>query len=109
MNYNHLTALQMIVSVSFTEVLTTNSDDGESWKACSPALPLARAGGNCGPGAYGYGPGLGWGGTGYRGRGNVELNWPKLFQAFSVKLTLIFFMSAFIQSYHISTCKKYAY
>ena len=23
--------------------------------------------------------------------GNVELNWPKLFQAFSVKLTLIFY------------------
>ena len=34
MNYNHITALQIIVSVSFTEVLTTNySDDGESWRS----------------------------------------------------------------------------
>ena len=32
--------------------------------------------------------------------GNVELLCPKLFQAFSVKFTLIFFMSAFIQSFH---------
>ena len=35
-------------------------------------------------------------------RGNVQLNWPKLFQAFSVNCTLIFFMSVFIQSFHIS-------
>ena len=41
--------------------------------------------------------------------GNVELNWPKLFQAFSVKFTLFFSMSAFIQSFHTSTCKYYAY
>ena len=26
---------------------------------------------------------------------NVQLNWPKLFQAFSVNFTLIFFTSAF--------------
>ena len=42
-------------------------------------------------------------------RGNVEQEGPKLFQAFSVKLTIIFFMSVFIQSFHISTCKNYAY
>ena len=35
--------------------------------------------------------------------GNVELPCPKLFQAFSVKFTLIFFMSAFIQSFNHST------
>ena len=26
-----------------------------------------------------------------KNKGNVELNWPKLFQAFSVKFTLIFY------------------
>ena len=41
--------------------------------------------------------------------GNVQLNWPILFQAFSVKFTLIFFMSAFIQSFHISACKNDAF
>ena len=41
--------------------------------------------------------------------GNVQFNWPKLFQAFFVKFTVIFFMSVFIQSFHISTCKNYAY
>ena len=45
----------------------------------------------------------------YRFFGNVQFNWPKLFQAFSAKFTLIFFMSVFIQSFHISTCKNYAY
>ena len=38
--------------------------------------------------------------------GNVQDNWPKLFQAFSVKFTLIFSTSVFIQSFHISTCNK---
>ena len=38
-----------------------------------------------------------------------NLKWPKLFQAFSVNFTLIFFMSVFIQSFHISTCINYAY
>ena len=36
---------------------------------------------------------------------NVLGNWPKLFQAFFVKFTLIFFISVFIKSFHISTCK----
>ena len=34
---------------------------------------------------------------------NFQFNWPKLFQEFPVKFTLIFFMSAFIPSFHIST------
>ena len=33
--------------------------------------------------------------------GNVELNWPKLFRAFSIKFTLIFFMSVFIPHQHM--------
>ena len=41
--------------------------------------------------------------------GNVQFNWPKLFQAFSVKFTVIFFMSVFTQSFHISTCKYIIY
>ena len=41
--------------------------------------------------------------------GNVQDDWPKLFQAFSVKFTLIFFSRVFNQSLHISTCKSYAY
>ena len=41
--------------------------------------------------------------------GNVQFNWPKLCQAFSVKFTLLFSMSAFIQSFHTSTRKNYAY
>ena len=40
---------------------------------------------------------------------NVHVNWPQLFQAFFVKFTLIFSMSVFIKSFHISTCKHYAY
>ena len=32
-----------------------------------------------------------------------------LIQAFSVIFTIIFFIIAFIQSFHISTCKNYAY
>ena len=39
--------------------------------------------------------------------GNVQFNWLKLFHAFSVKFTFIFFMSVFIQSFHINTCKNY--
>ena len=37
---------------------------------------------------------------------DVELPCPKLFQAFSVKFTLFFFMSAFIQSFHIQHMQK---
>ena len=40
-------------------------------------------------------------------KGNVQFNWPKLFQAFSVILSLIFFHNC-IHSI-ISTCKNYAY
>ena len=37
--------------------------------------------------------------------GNVKDDWPKLFQALSVKFTIIFFMSVFIQSFHIQAAK----
>ena len=43
---------------------------------------------------------------------NVKFNWPKLFQAFSVKFTVIFFMSVFrcfIQSFHISVLSQNIY
>ena len=40
---------------------------------------------------------------------NVQVNWPKLFQDFSVKFTLIVAcMRSFNNSSYISTCKKYA-
>ena len=45
----------------------------------------------------------------YQSTGNVQLNWPKLFQVFSVKLTLILFYECVHSTYTASAFRVYLY